>query len=86
MFWDAFRADPRWIELKERSEADGPLIEEIVSTYLTEPDYVAARRLFSGEAGCGRDFGLAMTGRHVRLGWMDSRIPFIQHRGQSSPS
>jgi hypothetical protein len=44
VFWEAFRADPRWITLKERTEAAGPLIEEIVSTYLTEPDYVAARR------------------------------------------
>ncbi|MET8284423.1 NIPSNAP family protein [Streptomyces sp. NPDC005132] len=43
-FWDAFRTDPRWIELKECSEADGPLIEEIVSTYLTEPEYVAVHR------------------------------------------
>jgi hypothetical protein len=43
-FWDAFRADPRWIALKGRSEAAGPLIEDIVSTYLVEPGYVAARR------------------------------------------
>ncbi|MBY8876218.1 NIPSNAP family protein [Actinacidiphila acidipaludis] len=43
-FWETFRADPRWIALKERTEATGPLIEEIVSTYLTEPDYVLSRR------------------------------------------
>ncbi|MFF3563639.1 NIPSNAP family protein [Streptomyces sp. NPDC002574] len=43
--WEAFRADPRWIALKERTEAAGPLIEEIVSTYLVEPDYVASRRV-----------------------------------------
>ncbi|MEU8795370.1 NIPSNAP family protein [Streptomyces sp. NPDC048643] len=43
-FWEAFRADPRWIELKERTEANGPLIEKIESTYLVEPDYVVARK------------------------------------------
>jgi hypothetical protein len=42
-FWEAFRADPRWIALKERTEAAGPLIEEIVSTYLIEPDYAVSR-------------------------------------------
>lgn len=42
-FWETFRADPRWIELKERTEAAGPLIEEIVSTYLAWPDYVVSR-------------------------------------------
>ncbi|MER7980482.1 NIPSNAP family protein [Streptomyces sp. NPDC095817] len=43
-FWEAFRADPRWIALKERTEANGPLIERIDSTYLVEPEYVDARR------------------------------------------
>ncbi|MFF7213802.1 NIPSNAP family protein [Streptomyces sp. NPDC008238] len=43
--WDTFRADPRWIALKERTEAQGPLIEEIVSTYLVEPEYATSRRV-----------------------------------------
>ena len=42
-YWEAFRADPRWIGLKERTEAAGPLIEDIVSTYLVEPDYAVSR-------------------------------------------
>jgi hypothetical protein len=44
VYWEAFRADPRWIALKERTEVAGPLIEEIVSTYLTEPGYSLSRR------------------------------------------
>lgn len=32
--WKAFRADPEWIEVKQKSEANGPLVEKIDSTYL----------------------------------------------------
>lgn len=37
--WEAFKVDPRWVALKESSEADGPLIAEIRSTILVTPGY-----------------------------------------------
>ncbi|WP_019929615.1 NIPSNAP family protein [Nocardia sp. BMG111209] len=37
--WARFRADPRWLALKARTERDGPLIAEIRSTVLVTPDY-----------------------------------------------
>jgi hypothetical protein len=32
--WAAFAADPRWQELRARSEADGPLVDSIASRVL----------------------------------------------------
>ncbi len=29
--WDAFRADPEWIETRERTEANGPIVDEVIS-------------------------------------------------------
>ncbi|MFA5607382.1 MAG: NIPSNAP family protein [Leucobacter sp.] len=37
--WDAFRADSRWVDVKERSEADGPLTASITSTRLDATDF-----------------------------------------------
>lgn len=38
--WARFTADARWQRIKEQTEADGPLIESITSTYLQVPDYI----------------------------------------------
>ncbi len=32
--WDAFRADPEWIEARERTEANGPIVDEVISDVL----------------------------------------------------
>jgi hypothetical protein len=32
--WDAFRADPDWIKVKEASEKDGKIVEKLESVYL----------------------------------------------------
>ena len=32
--WSAFRADAEWIETRERTEANGPIVEEVLSEYL----------------------------------------------------
>ena len=37
--WKAFQADPEWIEVKEKSEANGKLIEQVDSTYMTKTDF-----------------------------------------------
>jgi hypothetical protein len=37
--WARFKADPRWLALKARTESDGPLISEIRSTFMTTPEY-----------------------------------------------
>jgi hypothetical protein len=37
--WDAFKADPEWIEAKAQSEADGPLVVDIESTFLAPTAY-----------------------------------------------
>jgi hypothetical protein len=39
--WKAFRADPVWIEVKKKTEAEGPLLKKdgIVSEYLNPTDY-----------------------------------------------
>ena len=29
--WAAFRADSEWIETRERTEANGPIVEEVIS-------------------------------------------------------
>jgi hypothetical protein len=33
--WPAFLADPEWIEARNRSEADGPIVANVVSQLLT---------------------------------------------------
>jgi hypothetical protein len=37
--WKAFREDPEWIAVKQKSEANGPLVEKIDSTYLAMTDF-----------------------------------------------
>jgi hypothetical protein len=37
--WKAFQADPDWISVKQKSEANGKLVEQIDSTFLTLTDF-----------------------------------------------
>ena len=37
--WKAFREDPEWIAVKQKSEANGPLVEKIDSTYLAMTEF-----------------------------------------------
>ena len=32
--WDAFRADPEWLATRERTEANGPIVTEVISQNL----------------------------------------------------
>ena len=32
--WDAFRSDPEWQKVKATTEANGPIVEKIVSVYI----------------------------------------------------
>ena len=32
--WTAFRADPEWIKAREQTEANGPIVEEVLSDTL----------------------------------------------------
>ena len=29
--WDSFRADPEWVATRERTEANGPIVSEVIS-------------------------------------------------------
>jgi hypothetical protein len=37
--WKAFQADPEWIDVKEKSEANGKLAEKIDSTFMAKTDF-----------------------------------------------
>ena len=37
--WDAFRADPKWIATRERTEANGPIVTEVISKDLKPVDF-----------------------------------------------
>jgi hypothetical protein len=37
--WKSFQADPEWISVKQKSEANGKLVEQIDSTFLTLTDF-----------------------------------------------
>src|SRR5499425_3479435 len=37
--WKAFQADPEWIEVKEKSEANGKLVDRVDSTFMTKTDF-----------------------------------------------
>lgn len=37
--WKAFQADPEWIEVKEKSEANGKIVEKVDSTYMAKTDF-----------------------------------------------
>jgi hypothetical protein len=37
--WKAFQADPEWQRVKSESEANGPLVDKVDSTFLTLTDF-----------------------------------------------
>lgn len=37
--WTAFRADPEWIATRERTEANGPIVAEVISKDLKAVDF-----------------------------------------------
>jgi NIPSNAP len=37
--WKSFQDDPEWKSVKEKSEANGPLVEKIDSTYMVMTDF-----------------------------------------------
>jgi hypothetical protein len=37
--WAAFLTDPEWIAVKSQSEADGKLVAQVASIYLSATDY-----------------------------------------------
>jgi hypothetical protein len=37
--WKEFQADPEWKKAKEASEADGPIVKDVQSVYMTPTDY-----------------------------------------------
>lgn len=37
--WKSFRDDPKWKTVKEKSEANGPLVEKVDSTYMVLTDF-----------------------------------------------
>lgn len=41
--WNAFQADPEWIEARAQSEREGQIVENIVSSLLTPTAFSAVR-------------------------------------------
>ncbi len=39
--WKAFRVDPEWLKVKAASEANGPIVEKIESTFMESTDFSA---------------------------------------------
>jgi len=37
--WKAFQADPEWISVREKSEANGKIVEKVDSTFLVKTDF-----------------------------------------------
>ena len=37
--WDAFRADPDWIKVRDASEKDGKIVEKVESVYMTATEF-----------------------------------------------
>jgi hypothetical protein len=37
--WDAFRIDPEWVSVRDKSEANGKIVEKVDSTYMTMTDF-----------------------------------------------
>jgi len=37
--WKAFQADPEWVAVKDKSEANGKLVEKVDSTFMTKTDF-----------------------------------------------
>ena len=41
--WDAFRKDEVWIKARTASEANGPIVEKVVSVYMNPADFSAIK-------------------------------------------
>ena len=37
--WEAFRTDPEWVATRERTEANGPIVKEVISKDLKAVDF-----------------------------------------------
>jgi hypothetical protein len=37
--WDAFRADPEWVKVKSESEANGAIVDKVISVFMTPTDF-----------------------------------------------
>lgn len=37
--WTTFRADPEWIEARARTEANGPIVSEVISEMMTATSF-----------------------------------------------
>jgi hypothetical protein len=37
--WDAFRADPDWVKVKSESEANGAIVDHVVSVFMNPTDF-----------------------------------------------
>lgn len=37
--WEAFRADPEWVEAREKTEANGPIVDEVISHTLVPTSF-----------------------------------------------
>ena len=37
--WDAFRKDPDWAKAKEKTEANGPIVKEVISNVLVPTSF-----------------------------------------------
>lgn len=41
--WEAFRADPEWIAAREKTEANGPIVTEVISEILEPTSFSPLR-------------------------------------------
>ena len=37
--WDGFRNDPEWVKVKNESEANGPIVEKVISVFMNPTDF-----------------------------------------------
>jgi len=37
--WDAFRADPEWVKVKNESEANGAIVDKVISVFMNPTDF-----------------------------------------------
>ena len=37
--WESFRADPEWLAARERTEANGPIVREVIAKNLTPTEF-----------------------------------------------
>ncbi len=37
--WDAFRADPDWIKVRDESEKNGKIVDKVVSVFMSPADF-----------------------------------------------